>query len=141
VVFSIATVITRRFAHVRMTPATCLGTIFAALFAISQAEALAVSTRDMGFLFAFGVLNLGVGLAFFATGARMVPAAIAALLGTFEPILGPIWVWLSHGEVPSTRTIIGGTIVFTALLVHIGLEYKRQSRPARPGVTGVSSPH
>jgi drug/metabolite transporter (DMT)-like permease len=141
VVFSIATVITRRFAHVRMTPATCLGTIFAALFAISQAEALAVSTRDMGFLFAFGVLNLGVGLAFFATGARMVPAAIAALLGTFEPILGPIWVWLSHGEVPSTRTIIGGTIVFTALLVHIGLEFKRQSRPARPGVTGVSSPH
>jgi drug/metabolite transporter (DMT)-like permease len=141
VVFSIATVITRRFAHVRMTPATCLGTIFAALFALTQAEALAVSTRDMGFLFAFGVLNLGVGLAFFATGARMVPAAIAALLGTFEPILGPIWVWLSHGEVPSTRTIIGGTVVFTALLVHIGLEFKRQSRPARPGVTGVSSPH
>lgn len=141
VMFSIATVVTRRFAHVRMTPATCLGTIFAAVFAISQAEIIMVSPRDMGFLFAFGVLNLGVGLAFFATGARMVPAAIAALLGTFEPILGPIWVWLSHGEVPSTRTIIGGAIVFTALLVHIGLEFKRQSRPARPGTTGVPSPH
>lgn len=141
VVFSIATVITRRFAHVRMTPATCLGTIFAALFAVTQAEMLAVSAHDMGFLFAFGVLNLGVGLAFFATGARMVPAAVAALLGTFEPILGPIWVWLSHGEVPSTRTIVGGAIVFTALLVHIGLEFKRQSRPARPGVTGLPSPH
>ncbi|MGB3388298.1 MAG: DMT family transporter [Pseudaminobacter sp.] len=142
VVFSIATVITRRFAHVRMTPATCLGTVFAALFAVSQAEAVAaVSPRDMGFLFAFGVLNLGVGLAFFATGARMVPAAVAALLGTFEPILGPIWVWLSHGEVPSTRTIVGGAVVFTALLVHIGLEFKRQSRPAKPGVTGIPSPH
>src|SRR5690606_37526374 len=34
VMFSIATVVTRRFAHVRMTPATCLGTIFAALFAL-----------------------------------------------------------------------------------------------------------
>jgi uncharacterized membrane protein len=32
VMFSIATVITRRFAHVRMTPATCLGTILAAAF-------------------------------------------------------------------------------------------------------------
>lgn len=141
VVFSIATVITRRFAHVRMTPATCLGTVFAALFAVSQAETVATSARDMGFLFAFGALNLGLGLAFFATGARMVPAAVAALLGTFEPILGPIWVWLSHGEVPSTRTIIGGAVVFTALLVHIGLEFKRQSRPARPGVTGMPSPH
>lgn len=138
--FSIATVITRRFAQVRMTPATCLGTIFAALFAASQASQFAVSPRDMSFLFAFGVINLGVGLAFFATGARLVPAAVAALLGTFEPILGPIWVWLVHGEVPSVRTMVGGAVVVAALLVHIGLELRRQSRPGRPGITGIPSP-
>ncbi|GLS38344.1 membrane protein [Mesorhizobium tianshanense] len=141
VMFSIATVITRRFAHVRMTPATCLGTMLAAVFAASQASQFGVSSSDMGFLFAFGVVNLGLGLAFFATGARLVPAAVAALLGTFEPILGPIWVWLIHSEVPSERTIIGGTVVVTALLVHIGLEFKRQTRPVRPGVTGMPSPN
>jgi drug/metabolite transporter (DMT)-like permease len=141
VTLSIATVITRRFAHVRMTPATCLGTVFAALFAFSQATAVAAPARDMAFLVAFGALNLGLGLAFFATGARLVPAALAALLGTFEPILGPVWVWLSHNEVPSARTIIGGSVVFAALLVHIGLEFRRQSRPARPGVSGLSVPH
>lgn len=141
VMFSIATVITRRFAHVRMTPATCLGTMIAAAFAASQASQFGVSSSDMGFLFAFGVVNLGLGLAFFATGARLVPAAIAALLGTFEPILGPIWVWLIHSEVPSGRTILGGTVVVTALLVHIGLEFKRQARPVRPGVTGMPSPN
>ena len=141
VMFSIATVITRRFAHVRMTPATCLGTILAAAFAASQASTFAVSGHDMGFLFAFGVVNLGLGLAFFATGARLIPAAIAALLGTFEPILGPIWVWLIHSEVPSVRTIVGGAVVVTALLVHIGLEFKRQTRPVRPGVTGLPSPN
>jgi drug/metabolite transporter (DMT)-like permease len=139
--FSIATVITRRFAHVRMTPATCLGTMLAAAFAASQASEFAVSSHDMGFLFAFGVVNLGLGLAFFATGARLVPAAVAALLGTFEPILGPIWVWLVHSEVPSARTIVGGAVVVMALLVHIGLEFKRQTRPARPGVTGMPSPN
>lgn len=141
VMFSVATVITRRFAHVRMTPATCLGTMLAAAFAASQATQFAVSSHDMAFLFAFGVVNLGLGLAFFATGARLVPAAIAALLGTFEPILGPIWVWLVHAEVPSVRTIIGGAVVVAALLVHIGLEFKRQARPARPGVTGLPSPN
>ena len=141
VVFSIATVITRRFANVRMTPATCLGTVFAGTFAATQASSLAVDSIDMGFLFAFGVINLGVGLAFFATGARMVPAAVAALLCTFEPILGPIWVWLIHAEVPSTRTVIGGAVVFVALLAHIGLEFRRQARPRRPGVTGVPAPH
>ncbi|MER8629806.1 DMT family transporter [Mesorhizobium opportunistum] len=139
--FSIATVITRRFSSVRMTPATCLGTILAAVLAASQASTFAVSASDIGFLFAFGVVNLGIGLAFFATGARLVPAAIAALLGTFEPILGPIWVWLIHSEVPSGRTIVGGAVVVTALLVHIGLEFKRQARPQRAGVTGVPSPN
>jgi drug/metabolite transporter (DMT)-like permease len=139
--FSIATVITRRFSSVRMTPATCLGTVLAAVFAAFQASTLDVSAGDMGFLFAFGVLNLGVGLAFFATGARLIPAVVAALLGTFEPILGPIWVWLVHSEVPSTRTIVGGAVVFMALMVHIGLEFKRQSQPRRPGVSGLPSPN
>lgn len=141
VMFSFATVITRRFAHVRMVPATCLGALLAGAFAASQATEFAVPARDMGFLFAFGVINLGVGLAFFAMGARLVPAAIAALLGTFEPILGPIWVWLVHSEVPSVRTIIGGAVVVTALLVHIAFGFKRQTRPERPGITGLPSPN
>ena len=129
--FATATVITRRFAHVRMTPATCLGTMIAAAFAASQAGRFAVSVHDMGFLFAFGALNLGLGLAFFASGVRLIPAALAALLGTLEPVLGPIWVWLVHGEVPSVRTIIGGAVVFVALLVHLTLEFRRQQRRRR----------
>lgn len=140
VVFAVATVITRRFAHVRMTPATCLGTIFAGVFAATQAESLIVSPRDMGLLFAFGVINLGLGLALFATGARLIPAAFAALLGTFEPILGPIWVWLVHSEVPSARTVIGGAVVVAALLTYLTLELRRQSQPRRPGVTGMPTP-
>ena len=141
VVFSVATVITRRFAHVRMTPATCLGTLIAAAFSATQVSGVSVSGSDMALLFAFGAVNLGLGLAFFATGARLVPAALAALLGTFETILGPVWVWLIHAEVPSARTVVGGAVVFTALLVHIGLEFRRQSRPQKPGVTGMPSPH
>ena len=105
------------------------------------AGSLEVSLHDMGFLFAFGALNLGLGLACFASGARRIPAALAALLGTLEPVLAPIWVWLVHGEIPSARTIIGGTVVFLALLVHLGLEFRRQQRPARPGVTGIPAPH
>lgn len=139
--FATATVITRRFAHVRMTPATCLGTMIAAAFAASLAGSLAVSMHDMGFLFAFGALNLGLGLACFASGVRLVPAALAALLGTLEPVLGPVWVWLVHGEVPSPRTIVGGAVVFVALLVHLALEFGRQQRPARPGTTGIPAPN
>ena len=141
IVFSIATVLTRRFAHVRMTPAMCLGTATAGVFSLTQASTLVVSGADMAYLFVFGAVNLGLGLAFFATGARMIAAAYAALLATFETLLGPVWVWLVHAEVPSGRTLVGGAIVFTALLVYIALQFRRLSRPQRPGVSGIAAPH
>ena len=58
-------------------------------------------------------------MALFVTGARRVPAAIAALIGIAEPVLGPVWVWLIHNEIPSQRTVLGGASVFVALLAHI----------------------
>lgn len=133
---SIATVITRRYAHVRMVPATCLGTILAGIWAATQAGGLATSPQDMAWLFAFGAVNLGLGLALFAAGARLVPAALAALLGTFEPILGPVWVWLVHGEVPSARAIVGGSVVIAALLSYLAVEFRRRRTLGRIASVG-----
>lgn len=137
---AMATVTTRRFAHVRMTPAACLSAAMAMGFAATQAGGLAVSATDLGWLFAFGVLNLGLGLALFASGARLIPAAYAALIGTIEPLFSPVWVWLIHAEVPSVRTVVGGCIIFAALLAHLLLELSRNRAPAKPGVTGVQKP-
>lgn len=115
-----ATVITRHFAHVRMLPAVCLGTIIAACTSAMMAGSVAVGWNDMGLLFVFGALNLGFGLALFVTGARLVAAPVVALIGTAEPVLGPLWVWLFMSETPSGRTLIGGAIVLTALVTHLG---------------------
>ena len=117
--FATATVITRRHAHVAMMPAVCLGTLIAACVSATQVSQFAVGPVDGALLFAFGALNLGLGLALFVTGVRLLPSAIAALIGIAEPVLGPVWVWLIHNEVPSQRTVLGGAIVFLALLAHI----------------------
>lgn len=128
VMFAIATVITRRHAQVRMTPAVCLGITVAACASGLLAGHYAVSAVDLGWLIAFGAVNLGLGLAMFTTGARLIPAALAALVGTLEPVLGPIWVWLIHNEVPSGRTLLGGAVVFAALVIHLLIDWQRQSR-------------
>ncbi len=117
--FACATVITRRYAHVQMVPAVCLGTVLAACVSGILLSTFMVTLPDMGILFVFGGLNLGFGLALFARGARLVPSALAALLGTTEPVLGPIWMWLIHEEIPTIQTMIGGLIVLTALLSHL----------------------
>ena len=89
VAFSIATVITRRFAHVAHDAGNvprhpdCRG-----FCAPPRRHRLPSRRATWRLLFAFGALNLGLGLACFATGARLIPAAFAALLGTFETVLG-----------------------------------------------------
>jgi drug/metabolite transporter (DMT)-like permease len=119
VLFAIATVMTRHYSGVRMTPAVTLGVFLAMVFAAIMGGVDTVTAPDLAWLFAFGALNLGLGLACFALGVRAIPAAVAALIGTIEPVFAPLWVWLIHGEVPSGRTLIGGGIVCVALITHI----------------------
>jgi drug/metabolite transporter (DMT)-like permease len=131
--FAGATVVTRQYHGIRMTPAVCTAMILAASVAAANASGFAASGRDFALLFTFGALNLGLGMAFFVTGARLIPAALTALLGTAETVLQPIWVWLFHGEIPAARSLTGGAIVLVALVVHILLEARR-SRPDGPTV-------
>ena len=113
------TVVTRRFQNVRQTPGAGIGCFAAALVAFTQAGTVQVTGGELAILAAFGALNLGLGMAFFVTGARMIPAAFAALLGTAETMLSPIWVAILHDEVPGIETIIGGTILLAALLGYL----------------------
>lgn len=116
--FALATVITRHYSHVEMIPAVTLGVMIAGVNAFFHAGSMSITPTDGFVLFLFGAVNLGGGLAMFVAGARLIPASIASLIGTAEPVLGAVWVWLIHGEVPSLRTIIGGVIVMGALIAH-----------------------
>jgi drug/metabolite transporter (DMT)-like permease len=127
-VFAVATVTTRRHRSIRMIPANTLAVAVAMFISACLASRFVVSWSDLAWLSAFGALNLGLGLALFSFGARMLPAAIAALVGVLEPVLGPIWVWVVHGEVPGQRTLIGGAVVFIALLAHLLFELRASRR-------------
>ena len=129
-----ATVLTRRHAQVGMMPAVFLGTVMAAAVAGVMAGPLQVGVRDAALLFVFGALNLGLGMALFVTGARLLPAAGAALIGVAEPVLGPVWVWLVHNEIPSGRTLVGGAVVVAALVLHLLWQFRQstQNTPPRP---------
>ncbi|CAN7183603.1 DMT family transporter [Rhizobium sp. LjRoot30] len=127
-VFALATVITRRYPHVRMTPATCFGCLAASAFAATQASSLTVTNGELGLLFIFGAFNLGLGMMLFAMGARLIPSALAALLGTAETMLGPVWVAIIHGEIPALRTVVGGLLILAALLGYLTAEFHRQAK-------------
>jgi drug/metabolite transporter (DMT)-like permease len=137
--FSLSVVITRKYPGIRMTPAVLLGVTIAGLIAAALSSGLAVTAADMGWLVAFGMVNLGIGLALFVTGARLIPSVLSALLSVIEPILGPIWVWLVHAEEPGARTLAGGAVVIAALVFNIAMDARRAAPPTPAPHT--KSPH
>lgn len=132
-VFAATTVLTRRYPEVRMTPAACLGGLVAAVIASTQAVTLVVTPSQIGILYVFGVFNLGLGMALFITGARLIPSALAALLGTAETMLSPVWVAIFEGEIPDKRAIIGGTLILAALIAYLMTEFRRQRKRLAAG--------
>ncbi|MGH6961127.1 MAG: DMT family transporter, partial [Dongiaceae bacterium] len=122
--FAGAVVTTRRHREVRMTPATCLATLSAAIVALPLAAPLGVSASDFGYMTLFGAGQMAVGLILFTVGVRLVPAAEAALISVLETILGPIWVWLLFGENPGAFVVLGGAIVVAALIAHTLLDWR-----------------
>lgn len=130
IVFAMVTVVTRRFQNVRQTPGASVGCFAASLVAFTQTGSVQITGGELAILMAFGALNLGLGMAFFVTGARMIPAAFAALLGTAETMLSPVWVAIFHDEVPGIETIVGGTILLAALLGYLLSALRKQEAQA-----------
>ena len=129
-VFAGTTVVTRRYTHVRMTPAACLGAMIACAIAATQTPVFSVNGFETGILFLLGAFNLGLGMALFVTGARLIPSPLVALLGTCETVLSPLWVALVHGEIPGHRTVVGGMFVLVALIAYLVLEMRRAQAKA-----------
>jgi len=134
VAIGIATVTVRRYHTIRMTPATCLATtiimVVGLVASLVMHEPLPVAS-DVGLLFLFGAIQLAIGLIWFTTGARLIPAGEAALLGLLECVLGPLWVWLFLDEDPGTQALIGGGLTLAAVAGNTLYDMARASRAAR----------
>lgn len=73
------------------------------------------SGRDAAIgLFAGSVL-LGIPLAVFNIGQRVVPAPETSLLLMSEVVLAPLWVWWFIDEQPSTATLVGGGVIVAVI--------------------------
>lgn len=117
--FALFSVTLRKGKAVDMTPAVCWAGVWGTLLAMAMISVsdsgLAVSLNDLLLCVLLGVVQVGLGLILFTLGSRHLPAGELTLLSMTEVVLGPVWVWLGVGEVPSFYTIIGGLIVLGAI--------------------------
>jgi drug/metabolite transporter (DMT)-like permease len=88
----------------------------AAGVAFGEGAALAPPLMEALCAFAAGFVLMGLGFALFLRGAPNVPAVGQTLLAQTETIFGPVWVWLAFGETPAAATLIGGAVIFAAVV-------------------------
>jgi drug/metabolite transporter (DMT)-like permease len=95
--------------------------------------------RDLLLLVILGVACTALAHTLFLKGLAAVRAQTAAVVTALEPVYGTVFAFLLLGEVPSARTLIGGSIILGAVTLST-LDRGRDStlRPRAVDTTRVS---
>ena len=103
--------------------------LFSAVIILSNDFNFLSSSKNSS-LFALHGTFVCLGLILYSIGSKFIPAAELTLLSLLEVIGGVFWVWipiLGINEIPSNNTIIGGFLIFVAI-VYYSLIIKQNRR-------------
>ena len=91
------------------------------LFILINTDSALISNSRNQSLFAVHGTLVCLGLILYSIGSKAIPAAELTLLSLTEVIGGIFWVWLpilGINEVPSNTTVIGGFLIFLAIIYY-----------------------
>lgn len=123
---ALTTVAIRRYHAAPLLPVAAVSGFLGAAAIWPFAAPFSVDLKQMAWLALFGFVQMGLGLALFSIGSRLMTAARTGLTIALEMPLAPLWVWLAFGERPETSAIAGGAIVLTAVIGHLFADRPRR---------------
>jgi drug/metabolite transporter (DMT)-like permease len=94
-----------------------IGMIAGALIGLPSLLSETITAPDVLMVTYLGVFQMGLALVFYSLGILVVPALEATLLLTLEPVLNPVWVFLTIGEAPGPAALVGGALVLAAVIL------------------------
>jgi drug/metabolite transporter (DMT)-like permease len=90
-----------------------------------------LTVRDALLVSALGIFQIGLSYILFIKGVTMGTRPLdASIIGFFEPILNPVWVFLFYGEQPSKWAIIGGLVIVATVARHTFVQYRSKRSKA-----------
>jgi len=128
---AVMTVLMRRYPDQPVLITAGLAALFSALLSLPFAAPFAASLQDIAIVSLFGILGFALGIGLLLYGARLLPPVETALIGALDAPLAPFWVWLFLGERLDEATLLGGSVVMAAVLLHVLFDLRR--REAMPG--------
>ena len=133
VFFACMTVSAKKAAGTNPLGLTAVANIFTGLLVFllapsSASKIPAMSGLDWGIMLILGVVQVGLGYAFYNLGVQKISAQKASIIALWEMILGPVWVALFLTEYPSLPVLIGFVIIILGML----LDVKLSAAPKEP---------
>jgi drug/metabolite transporter (DMT)-like permease len=125
--YAVNVLIVRKAPKIDVLPLICVTVLASGFIALPLAHFGGLQPKDWGALVALGFLQLGLGNILIFTAVSKITAAQAGLLGIMGAVFAPMWVLVALGEVPPTRTLIGGAVILTAAVLHFAWNLTRRT--------------
>lgn len=137
--FSGFAVIVRKYRDVDMLPSVVVSSVIILLVSLAaRYNDLVISPKDLVLCFIWGAILAGFANWVFIIASRYLIAAEVTLFMMLEFSLGPIWVWIFLGEIPTGMTVLGGAMVIGAVVCLSVLQLllaRKPRAPVDPGTT------
>ena len=121
---AVGAVIIRSAKNKNLVPASVVGKLFVATFALLFIESFVLVGKDLLIVPLMCILCVAIPFVLVTIAPRFIPAAEVNLFFLLETIIGPIWVWFIIKEQPSLETLQGGLIIITTIAIHSYLKLK-----------------
>lgn len=94
------------------------GCIITFIITLPFAFAKVPSAKSILGLLLLGIFQLGISFILYSKAIKKVNALEATFISLVEPLLSPLWVFLTIGELPGFFAVIGGIIVLSAVTIN-----------------------
>ncbi len=108
-------------------PSLLLAKLFTMLICIYFVKSLILTGTDIYIIPIMCVFMVTIPLSLLTLAPRYIPAYEVELFFVLETTLGPLWVWLAINESPTARTLFGGIMIITTLIIYTLLELRNES--------------
>ncbi|MBN2124043.1 MAG: EamA family transporter [Deltaproteobacteria bacterium] len=96
-------------------------------------EGATLSPKDLLLLVLLGVFCTAMAHGLFIKALRHIKAQLASVTTCLEPVYGIVFALILLGEIPSARTVLGGTIILaTTAAASMKTRTREQSSPSPP---------
>ena len=109
--------IMRRYNHINFVPSYIFAKFLTALVALPFATTLVIGGLDLVFSLLM-IITVGVSFLFITIAPKYVTSPEVGIFFLLETAFGPLWVWFFIAEIPTTNTIIGGSIMVLIIFIH-----------------------